>query len=382
MLIGLHKIDRDPATNQMYCLRRFDSHGCDCQVNNCLPKKLTLKQIMSLLATSVWLKTGTIQKKYSEDFLKVDDDRFATIAYPDENAMEIFNIRGNSCEKVIKFKHPSDGEWDSTYAFDNDTQKLYIHNGQNNDYKLYEVDLNSKELKLLQQDINTGSFPAIIPIKDEIHVVGGDYETHFIYNVKQGTTREIGEFHDVNNCYTPISIHLKSEGRILTLNENGFCEFSLNTQKWNRLDSLEAIPEIHYCTHMLPTFDDEYVIVMGGYSDDKDEFRDDIFIIDTKKYERKKCSIKIPYQGRFHAMMMRNCARDDLLAFGYINKCFKSKELKDIQRLPHYLVKFIGNWFVMEFIHLFGIKDQKRFIQNEYNHWMINVDKLISCFKG
>ena len=54
--------------------------------------------------------------------------------------------------------------------------------------------------------------------------------------------------------------------------------------------------------------------------------------------------------------------------------CFKLKELQNIQVLPHYLIKFIGSWFVMEYVHIFthDTDDNKN-----HHHWKICVDKII-----
>ena len=116
-----------------------------------------------------------------------------------------------------------------------------------------------------------------------------------------------------------------------------------------------------------------------GGNDDENNFVGEICAIDMENNKCKKCSIKWPGDVPMEAVIVRDACKDKLLAFGYVNMCFKEKELENAQLLPHYLIQLIGNCFVMEYIHLFDYHAYKDVDEGIYfDHYHMNVDYQIN----
>ena len=78
-------------------------------------------------------------------------------------------------------------------------------------------------------------------------------------------------------------------------------------------------------------------------------------------------------KGMFHAIMMDNPDRDNLLVFGYIRDCFKKEEFKHIQQFPDYLIRLIGTWICNEWIHLIRLDGE----EERGMHWKIRLDDIL-----
>ncbi len=98
------------------------------------------------------------------------------------------------------------------------------------------------------------------------------------------------------------------------------------------------------------------------------EYTDIITIYDFKTNKFRQSSIKCPKKRRFKAVMANNSQNDELLTFGFVNECFRSSQFNDIQVLPYYLVKLIGNWVCYEFIHI---------VADDGKHWRLNIDTIL-----
>ena len=73
-------------------------------------------------------------------------------------------------------------------------------------------------------------------------------------------------------------------------------------------------------------------------------------------------------------IITRNNRKENMVTFGFVNKCYKGKEYENIQHLPFYLIKFIERWVCYETLHLMtGSPDDIA----KVNHWIIGVDKII-----
>ena len=83
-------------------------------------------------------------------------------------------------------------------------------------------------------------------------------------------------------------------------------------------------------------------------------------------------SLESPYVA---GIILRDDKRDELLVFGFINQCFRNKEMINVQILPVYLIKLIRGWVCIEMVHLIAwTKDWDR----KYLHWKINVDDILT----
>ena len=77
--------------------------------------------------------------------------------------------------------------------------------------------------------------------------------------------------------------------------------------------------------------------------------------------------------------MIYNNHRDEILTFGFVDACFRSSEFENIIKLPHYLVKLIGKWISIEYVHLLLHQQAVRDIgYSGINHCRINVDDILT----
>ena len=110
----------------------------------------------------------------------------------------------------------------------------------------------------------------------------------------------------------------------------------------------------------------------------------EIYVFDIENNKCKTCAVRWPMDRKMKSIMIRDAERENLLTFGYINMCFKESEFNDLLLLPDYL---IGNWFVIEHIHLFayhpvftGPYSNAEF-GREHDHWKIDVDHVIASIE-
>merc|ERR1712130_67608 len=116
------------------------------------------------------------------------------------------------------------------------------------------------------------------------------------------------------------------------------------------------------CAHA----NEEYIISFGGQSQPycRGEFvrQNCTFVYDVNKKIMRKSAIECPTS--VHVISMKNEKLDELMVFGFVNRCFASSEFQNIQRLPHYLIRLIAEWISNEWIYLI----KERFDGNG-EHW-------------
>ena len=126
---------------------------------------------------------------------------------------------------------------------------------------------------------------------------------------------------------------------------------------------------------IVSSVNEEYIIAFGASQPsviDMHIHNDGIFVYNIEEKTMQKSKIKCPQSCEslyYHAVSMRNEQRDELMVFGFVNRCFASSEYQNIQRLPYYLVRLIAEWTSNEWIHL--IDDDAKL------HWKICLDELL-----
>ena len=69
----------------------------------------------------------------------------------------------------------------------------------------------------------------------------------------------------------------------------------------------------------------------------------------------------------------KRCKHDEILTFGYVNCCYRLKELKTVQQVPINIIQMIGHWVYYEKIHLIPLVQDKDMAK----HFAIDVDVVI-----
>ena len=328
-----------------------------------------------------WIKLPSIRFKHRLKVLQMDSRR-CLFTQPPIQTIHIYDIRSDTFEDILPCKHPTEEYFRDEILLPCMTQnKIYLFSAERPSNELYELNMENKALELSSTDIQIGDFPRIVQTGDDIHFIGGD-GYHYIYNIKDQTAEEIREYESLDIQYVEKAIYLKTKGCILILDQSHFASFSLHDKKWIKLKACQFNYD-HY-TKVVMTCDDKYVFFMAVQSENGSygslEILGEIYAFNATDYTFKKCSMRWPEDGPMEAIMVRDAERDKLLAFGYVNMCFKLKEMTNVQVLPHYLIALIGKWFMMEYIHLFthlgeGYDSE---IDLKHYHWKINVDHLIA----
>ena len=218
----------------------------------------------------------------------------------------------------------------------------------------------------------------IVLIGDEIHCLydnDGDICRHFVVNNVSGDV--IQEPVDIHpNCVKVTNAMfvgaVGSRSNIVVVGHRKrvgsmIAEYSLATQQWN-------VWEWAYTEYrsggFVAAMDGRYILSFGGYLD-RDE-SDSILIYDV---ERKLCvesELKLPKKCAFcQAVLMTDRNRGELLTCGFIKRCYKAEEFRNVLILPTALVLLIGKCFVMEFVHV--IMDSAK----RGPHYRVNVDDIL-----
>ena len=332
-----------------------------------------------------WIKLEPIWFEHRLKILKMGSGRCLFIPRPFTGTVKIFNIESNIFEDTFTIKTPAHKSIQKYMPLLKNA-KIYMYTEPEIDdhvymYKLFEFNMKDKSIEVSLSEFPAGDYPEMVNTGDEIHFICND-SSHLIYNTRNQSVREI-EFHSgigINDYGFLKCLYLESKKCILAFDEHGFAIYSLIKEEWMRLKDCVTPIGMGFGTNAITTFDDKYVFIMGvGKGEDEMDVFGEIYAFDTDENKCKECSIKWPwpeFDNPMFPIMIRDATRDKLLTFGYVNTCFKMKEFKDVQVLPHYLIQLITQWFVMEYAHIFaGYRHDN--MNQVHDHYTINVDDLI-----
>ena len=292
---------------------------------------------------------------------------------------------------VYKYQTGEENKWSKVFDYPS-TFKVYRQASTLNqtNHSIYFGTFKPKFFQLFKFDLNSKSFtelceiqhkykPKFICINNKIHIFG---RYHGIFNIKTNEFSQIHKFADKYPYWVyqnpRIIFHIKSTNSILMIHADGtIYEYSLNNDKWTKWGI--KIPSDDASTVTL-TNDERFMIIFSGWADrigerspDKIMFRNKIFIYDFRMKKIMESKIKSPSDNRFYKHSLctstRNELAEELLVFGYVKAIYKSTNFKHIQELPVYLIKFIGKWISIEFIHFIN--------RDKLKHWRISVDSIL-----
>eukprot|EP01084_Bolivina_argentea_P300347 517890_1 len=313
---------------------------------------LSLHNLTSM-AESNWitLKSQEIDGDIGIPFM-INNDEFVVVASFDQG-IHTYNINQNEWTIIdagIDIDINAHG-----CAFNKQKQSLFVCDG----FKLLEFDLNKERLKEQRESSQLITHcPSLIYVNDKLHAVFGNPVKHMIWNKQTNDFKEIYQFDEfTRGIQDHALVHLKSKKCILlfggedlldfwTDNQSDLIyEYSLSTHKWNKLNI--KMPEKLSRFGIVSTRFDQYIIILGGlafYGIGCDsQCSDNIYFYDIKCNSFRKSKVKCPkLQFRYNAVITNNKYNDELLTFGFINKCYKSNKFINLKHLPVDLIKLIG----------------------------------------
>ena len=259
---------------------------------------------------------------------------------------------------------------------DKKNQVLYACNPE----KWCSIDLKSKIVDTFSTN-HIFKFPSMFIVNKSIYFI--DHENKKVYIFIKDTTnfKEICSFNtDSVHMISAFSLYIESRKSLISTNYkyctndtgiiSSISEFSILNNKWTHWEKkIESI----FCAAIVATKGEQYLFFIGGLNSNSNTgwfggCTDRILMYDVRNDDFKQISIKCPVESQFAAAITRDDARDELLTFGFINHCYTSSQFRNVQLLPHYLIRLITNWICHENIHL---------ISTDGDHWFIDIDSFI-----
>ena len=310
-------------------------------------------------------------KKYIHRFPSLEVD---SVRKEYENADGIYKYNSISKQWTKIMDYPKDFQSHNHIAtIDNKNNIIYILN----DNSIFiKIDLNTKTIEKINCNFFCGTLPGLIYANGDIHVIGGKgipnalpntyNRKHLIFNEEEKAFKEVNEF---NTNIFPIPIYLKRSNSIMAIIGDG--PYPLIEYRNNVWKSIEIIKNKHPDIVMVTTTQD-FMIFMQ-FRDCYMHMRQKIFVYNLKNKIMHESKIKSAMFYDAKGIITRNNEGDEILTFGFINRCYKGNDFKEIQKLPFYLIKFVSKWVCFETAHFIEFKGN-----GKHTHWEIDVDKIIN----
>ena len=221
-------------------------------------------------------------------------------------------------------------------------------------------------------------------IGDELHCLYDDEDHvchHFVANKVSGDViQEPAEIHpNLHSVHKAIFLgsrssivvtgHCKVDGRF---SGNMIVEYSPTTKQWTVWEWARGFLKDYRCCGggWMSETEGRYILSFGGHRNSKDI--DSIMIYDVDKKQCVESVVKLPVKCfNWQGVLMADQKRHDLLTFGFVKRCYKAEEFRNMMVLPTALILLIGKWFAMEFIHL--IKGRT----NQAAHYRVRADDIL-----
>lgn len=279
---------------------------------------------------------------------------------------------------------------------DRKTNTLYTFNAQNIIQK-YKVE--NGALILLEEcrpgnQLHFEHIASIFLIEDQLHLLGhrSGLWYHAVMDnsaktVIKGPLPIRHTKHDIN--FLSKAVFLQSKRSIIAYGLHArygismICEYSLGSNEWivRETNSLLKKPYFSGGPAVVATSDDRYIISCGQFEVISAEYHHSIMIYDVKNGTFTESDIKGPSSGDVgNAVIMANRKRDEVLAFGFVKRCFQEPSFKNMQNLPHDLIQMAAKWFCFETFHLFWNRPRLLGFDWEHYrsvHWKIDVDDIL-----
>eukprot|EP01084_Bolivina_argentea_P205651 351279_1 len=311
---------------------------------------------------SKWIKLPGLPDDFSiGSVLSINEHEFIATSRYHSNGIYKYNM--NKDEFLRFFKYSAQWLVFHTHAAINQMeQEVYLYSAYSGNIRILNLQTNEYHFHTFSGDSDSN----FLFINNHFHIIN-NYNKHAIVNYKQNTQTldiisDTLQSEDSTSLSSQSVIYIPSKQSILLLGgtdeEDTLTKelwiYSLKTQKWKMINNV--IFEGYWFSAVLSS-NEQYIILFGGQNDSKkyDDPVDDIFVLDIKDdnaFKLKKSTMRCPQPGECHGVRTGGInSKSDILVIGFIKKCFKENELKNIQLPPLYIMKLIANWYSMEMIH-------------------------------
>ena len=144
-------------------------------------------------------------------------------------------------------------------------------------------------------------------------------------------------------------------------------KYSIDNNTWTEWKTAQNMNLV--ISAIVGTRNEDYLLFIAPANYDADN----IIIYNVRNHTFKESMIKIPCSKKFDAAIVSDEDKEDTLVHGYIREVYKQSGFRNIQKLPHYLIKLIVSWVCFEMLHI--IFDKELHYVN-LKHFIIDVDKI------
>eukprot|EP01084_Bolivina_argentea_P249312 417297_1 len=288
-----------------------------------------------------------------------------------------YNVDYNQWKKILYYNgkiFDYDNLNTKSIAFHEKSQSIYAWNGSYSQC-LHRFNLNTK--KCTKTNIIARNIcPQMVFVENELHFIKYvdksdwatvsneihiDDQNHMIWNQQTNEIKEVFDFQHQPRGHPHKLIHCKSINSLLIIRSHGIYEYSLTRKHWKQWTL--KMPKGNFT--VVTTRYNQYLLLIPDrlprfcYS-----YKDDIFIIDTKRKYMVKSKVKCPAKGEYETFITNDIQHDTLLCFGYVSDCFRGKNVEK------WLIQLISKWICFQNVHIIGPS-------YESSHFKINVDVIL-----
>ena len=327
---------------------------------------------------SSWTKLNPPPDAFYTECLLINDNEFVIVPHKDGiskkgdgDGIYKYNATIKCWNKIMDYPKDFVSFYQSA-TIDKDKQIIYTCS----DVQFTKINLNTKDITKVSNNYPMGYIPGIIFENGNVHIIGGNFNNkHYIFDETKSEFKLICDFgHDQN--VSPESFYFKRNKSIITPcykrnnKENPVSIMEFKNNKWTdwNIGNCEYLAASKICA----TTNEDYLIFITGFDFKLKDYHQFIFVYNVRNHKLIKSDIEAPLNYDACPVITRNGERDNLLTVGFINYCYKMEEFKDVQAMPFYLIKLIGEWVYFETLHALIGEDLSR------THWIIDVDKIIA----
>ena len=348
---------------------------------NSNPMWMTLKQplpVSELLYVAPSFQARVFVKK-------MNDTQF--LAHLGTKSLEAYDAVHDEWSRIQLSIGNEIGQWQIVW-YDEASKVMYLTVSD----RIITVNLETGCNTILHSQLPFSVQKAIL-IGDDLHVFGVNVhlvlragcKTKDYYDMPQ-SPQMVPDCELVLHCESRDSILLFRNGAYPSFNRD-FAEFSLSSKKWKRLKVPSSSANGNMVgVAMMCSADGRYIICFGGLVRDPPVARSiresfgyiskdvitvyDLSDVNDQTLKPKRCQLLCPVKGRFHALTMTDKKKEEMATFGFVRQCFESKQLKEVNFPPHYIIQMISKWVEMEYVYL--LKNG-----NGGGHWKISLKDIL-----
>ena len=323
----------------------------------------------------------------SETAFKLNADEFMIVTYDAKSTGRLmkFNVVKNEWQNMMSYQHHFNLKSDGlSMNLDNGNKTLYIYDRY--EWQLITINYQDESIHVDPKVTNENA-SQLISFDNKLQSIGGFYiDLYHLASDEQydADWDEIVDFTD-----NPAVIHVKSQNMLLLMGGSRFIpsdiasetdcsldtirKYDISKKKWFILNDLKLPQAMHGFSYAM-TNDERYVILAAGWNDSGPI--SNLYVMDLKNMKIMESSVTFSvclYSYDCPSVVMRNKLQDEIAVNGYVRRqLFNDKTFNVLPYPPLHLIKFICNWYVVEYFYL---------ISNTKKMYQMRLDDIINNTK-